>query len=43
MTTQRIILNELTEGFEALKSEREAKLTLGTFKVEKTCALAFAA
>lgn len=34
MTHKRDIFAELTEGFEALKSEREGKLTLRTFKVE---------
>lgn len=34
MTNKRDIFTELTEGFEALKSEREGKLTLRTFKVE---------
>jgi putative transcriptional regulator len=38
MTTQRNIFNELTEGFEALKCEREGKLTLRTFKVEHKAA-----
>ena len=31
---KRDIFAELTEGFEGLKSEREGKLTLRTFKVE---------
>ena len=34
MTHKRDIFAELTEGFDALKSEREGKLTLRTFKVE---------
>jgi putative transcriptional regulator len=34
MTNKRDIFSELTEGFEALKSEREGKLTLRTCKVE---------
>ena len=34
MTNRRDIFAELTEGFDALKSEREGKLTLRT-----TCAL----
>ncbi|OIN92141.1 MAG: transcriptional regulator [Comamonadaceae bacterium CG1_02_60_18] len=34
MTKKRDIFAELTEGFEALKSEREGKLTLRTFKRE---------
>jgi len=34
MTNKRDIFAELTEGFEALKSEREGKLTLRTFKVQ---------
>src|SRR5665647_3787092 len=34
MTNKRDIFAELTEGFDALKSEREGKLTLRTFKVE---------
>jgi putative transcriptional regulator len=34
MTKKRDIFAELTEGFEALKSQREGKLTLRTFKVE---------
>ncbi len=34
MTHNRDIFAELTEGFEALKSEREGKLTLRTFKTE---------
>ncbi|WP_366520889.1 transcriptional regulator [Rhodoferax sp.] len=34
MTHKRDIFAELTEGFEALKSEREGKLTLRTFKTE---------
>jgi len=34
MTNKRDIFSELTEGFDALKSEREGKLTLRTFKVE---------
>ena len=33
MTAKRDIFAELTEGFDALKSEREGKLTLRTFKV----------
>lgn len=33
-TKKRNIFAELTEGFDALKSEREGKLTLRTFKVE---------
>jgi len=35
MTPKRDIFSELTEGFDALKSEREGKLTLRTFKVER--------
>jgi len=34
MTDKRDIFAELTEGFDALKSERSGKLTLRTFKVE---------
>jgi putative transcriptional regulator len=34
MTNKRDIFAELTEGFEALKSERAGKLTLRTFKAE---------
>lgn len=34
MTNKRDIFAELTEGFDALKSEREGKLTLRKFKVE---------
>ena len=34
MTNKRGIFTELTEGFDALKSEREGKLTLRTFKAE---------
>ncbi|MBH2042371.1 MAG: hypothetical protein M0P52_04515 [Rhodoferax sp.] len=34
MTNKRDIFAELTEGFDALKSEREGKLTLRTFKVK---------
>ena len=34
MTKKRDIFSELTEGFDALKSQREGKLTLRTFKVE---------
>jgi putative transcriptional regulator len=34
MTKKRDIFAELTEGFDALKSERKGKLTLRTFKVE---------
>ena len=34
MSNKRDIFAELTEGFDALKSEREGKLTLRTFKVE---------
>jgi putative transcriptional regulator len=34
MTNKRDIFAELTEGFDALKSEREVKLTLRTFKLE---------
>ena len=34
MTNKRDIFAELTEGFDALKSAREGKLTLRTFKVE---------
>ena len=34
MKTKRDIFAEITEGFEALKSEREGKLTLRTFKAE---------
>lgn len=34
MTNKRDIFTELTEGFDALKSEREGKLTLRTFKAE---------
>ena len=39
MTKKRDIFAELTEGFEALKSQREGKLTLRTFKVESKPAL----
>ena len=34
MTNKRDIFAELTEGFDALKAEREGKLTLRTFKAE---------
>jgi putative transcriptional regulator len=34
MTNKRDIFAELTEGFDALKAERESKLTLRTFKLE---------
>ncbi len=34
MTKKRDIFSELTEGFDGLKSEREGKLTLRSFKVE---------
>ena len=34
MTNKRDIFTELTEGFDALKAEREGKLTLRTFKAE---------
>jgi putative transcriptional regulator len=34
MTNRRDIFAELTEGFDALKSEREGKLTLRTCKAE---------
>lgn len=34
MTPKRDLFAELTEGFDALKSQREGKLTLRTFKVE---------
>ena len=34
MANKRDIFAELTEGFDALTSEREGKLTLRTFKVE---------
>ena len=34
MPNKRAIFAELTEGFDALKSEREGKLTLRTFKFE---------
>ena len=34
MTNKRDIFAELTEGFDALKSERTGKLTLRTFKAE---------
>ena len=34
MSTKRDIFSELTEGLDALKSERECKLTLRTFKIE---------
>ncbi len=34
MKSKRYIFGELTEGFDALKSQREGKLTLRTFKVE---------
>ena len=34
MTNKRDIFAELTEGFEALKSERAGKITLRTFKAE---------
>ena len=33
-TNKRDIFAELTEGFDALKSQREGKLTLRTFQVE---------
>jgi putative transcriptional regulator len=33
MTKNRDIFAELTEGFDALKSQREGKVTLRTFKV----------
>ena len=32
MTKKRDIFSELTEGFDALKQQREGKLTLRTFK-----------
>jgi putative transcriptional regulator len=34
MTKKRDIFTELTEGFNALKQQREGKLTLRTFKVK---------
>lgn len=34
MKSKRDIFEELTEGFDALKRQREGKLTLRTFKVE---------
>jgi putative transcriptional regulator len=34
MTKKRDIFAELTEGFDALKPQREGKLTLRTFKVQ---------
>lgn len=34
ITPKRDLFSELTEGFDALKSEREGKLTLRTFKLE---------
>jgi putative transcriptional regulator len=34
MTNKRNIFAELTEGFDALKAEREGKLTLRTFKAQ---------
>ena len=34
MTNERDIFAELTEGFDALESERAGKLTLRTFKAE---------
>lgn len=34
MTKKRDIFGELQEGFDALKGQREGKLTLRTFKVE---------
>ena len=34
MTKKRDIFAELTEGFDALKRQREGKLTLRTFKVQ---------
>jgi putative transcriptional regulator len=34
MTKKRDIFTELTEGFDALKQQREGKLTLRTFKVK---------
>jgi len=34
MSIKRDIFSELAEGLDALKSEREGKLTLRTFKVE---------
>lgn len=38
MTKKRDIFAELTEGFDALKSQREGKLTLRTFKAENKAA-----
>ena len=34
MTKKRDIFGELTEGFDALKGQREGKVTLRTFKME---------
>jgi putative transcriptional regulator len=34
MSNKRDIFSELTEGFDALKSQREGKITLRTHKVE---------
>ena len=34
MTNKRDVFSELTEGFNAMKSQRQGKLTLRTFKVE---------
>ena len=39
LTVKRDIFAELTEGFDALKSGREGKLTLRTFKVASKPAL----
>lgn len=39
MKKKRNIFAELTEGFDALKLQREGKLTLRTFKVESKQAL----
>lgn len=43
MKAKRDIFEELTEGFDALKSQREGKLTLRTFKVESKPAPAVSA
>ena len=38
MTKKRDIFTELVEGFDALKQQREGKLTLRTFKVKSKAA-----
>lgn len=43
MKAKRDIFGELTEGFDALKNQREGKLTLRTFKVESKPAPAVSA